>query len=122
MSNDAPDLRAERIEALRAARAAIDRELVLLGGRDDDQAPSIAQAIDEPDWGTIGEASGLFQRSAETTAKRVAELGLGVFENGRWRVDLNRVRAHLATRPYVPLEPYAQRDSGKFGAIRGNSE
>jgi len=119
----APDLEA-RIAALEAAKAAIERELALLGAPKATEAASPTPSVksDEPEWGTIGEASGLFQRSAATTAKKVAQHGLGVYEEGRWRVDLRRVRAHLSKTDFQPLEPFPQRDSRKLDAIRSFSQ
>jgi hypothetical protein len=93
-------------------RQACDRALAILeGDYDGAQAAVVPTSNDEPKWGSLGEASGLLQRSPETAAKHVTEFGLGVFENGRWRVDLTRVRAHLNGRGYVRLDPHPHRPS-----------
>ena len=119
MSSDrAANLRA----AIATIRDACDRALAVLEGDDAKVAVVPPPSSDDPEWGSLGEASGLFQRSPETTAKRVADLGLGVFENGRWRVDLVRVRAHLKGRGYLRLDPYPHRSSDRSREILDNSE
>ncbi len=69
--------------------------------------PAAAPVEQAPEWGTMGQAAFIRKCTVETMTRHVIEKGLGVKVDGRWRVDLNRVRAwNVGDTSFVPLTPY----------------
>lgn len=87
----------EALEHAQEALAQIERAR----SRQESSGPS--KGTWSPEWGTLGQAQNLLQRGREASAAIINKAGLGRNLDGRWRVDLARVRAYLAGEPFPPL-------------------
>jgi hypothetical protein len=107
MTDDNRDLAAQ----LRAARAALDRALALLGETDADMVPAPAG---EPEWLPLKGAARECGVHPETMAARARAHGLGLVTNRVWRIDMVRVRAWREGRRYARLAPTDSASSGNI--------
>jgi len=90
----------QQLARARAVLDEVERGLIEIAAANDAELPAISS---EEDPGTIAEAQRIRQCSHETMVRHVIEKGLGRKVDGRWRVDLNRVRAWNERRAYDPI-------------------
>lgn len=101
-------VRAKLLAAVDAAQRALDEARALLGMSAAAQAPasetaSPAESDWVPDWGKLSEAEKLLKCSRATALRKIGLHGLGHVVDRRWQVDLARVNALLAKKPFPPL-------------------
>lgn len=104
-STELADLR-QKLAWVRAVLADVGRAIERVEGHQ----PTSPGAVHEPDWvsewGTVAEAQRIRQCSHETMVHHIRRHGLGVKVDGRWRVDLNRVRAWNEGRQFPHLDDF----------------
>lgn len=105
---DSDLVRARLRAAVDAAQRALDEARALLGMSDAAQAPAIETASPAesgwvPDLGKLSEAEKLLKCSRATALRKIVLHGLEHVVDRRWQVDLARVHALLAKKPFPPL-------------------